>query len=127
MPYEHQRAFYRIEYPGPARPTLTLGREQYPVVDCSESGLRYELPSSAPLPSTGTRLAGTLRFKRGQEVEVAGTVTRLYGDTVALRLEGKGIPFSFILDEQQYLRRNFLRHLVGEEEGQGDGAGGGAG
>ncbi len=118
MSYEHQRSFYRISYPGPARPTLVIDGRDFHVVDCSESGLRYELTARDPLPPTGTAVQGTLRFKRGQEVEVAGTVTRYYGDTVALRLTGDGIPFGIILDEQQYLRRNFLRHLTGSGEGE---------
>lgn len=121
MSYEHQRAFYRISYPGPARPTLTIDGRGFDVVDCSESGLRFELGARDSLPTPGSTLRGTVRFKRGTEVEVTGTVTRHFGDTVALRLTGDGIPFSIVLDEQQYLRRNFLRHLAGDGEADGEG------
>ena len=116
MSYEHQRSFYRISYPGPARPVLAVGDRSFAVVDCSESGLRYELTARDPLPAPGTTIQGTVRFKRGQEVEIVGAVARHYGDTVALRLKGDGIPFRLILDEQQYLRRNFLRHLTGDDD-----------
>lgn len=115
MPFEHQRSFYRISYPGPARPVLSVEGRSFDVVDCSESGLRYELKARDPLPPAGTTVQGTVRFKRGREVDVVGRVARHYGDTVALSLQGDGIPFRLILDEQQYLRRHFLRHLSGDD------------
>lgn len=115
MPYEHQRSYYRISYPGPARPVLDVDGQSFAVVDCSESGLRYELTGRDAFPPTGSTVRGTIRFKRGRELEIVGSVARHYGDTVALSLQGDGIPFGLILDEQQYLRRNFLRHLSGDE------------
>lgn len=94
---------------------LSVEGRSFDVVDCSESGLRYELKARDPLPPAGTTVQGTVRFKRGREVDVIGRVARHYGDTVALSLEGDGIPFRLILDEQQYLRRNFLTHLSGDD------------
>jgi len=114
--HQHQRAFYRIQYPGPARPRLeTTSGSELEVFDCSESGLRYVLPPGTEPPALGTAIAGVVRFQTGAEVEVHGTVTRLHEDSVAVRLTREAIPFRVILDEQQYLRRNFLRHLDGRD------------
>ncbi len=52
-----------------------------------------------------------VRFRDGVDVEVEGTVARVYGRSAALRFEGSAIPFSVIMSEQHYLRRRYMMHL----------------
>jgi len=110
MTDDNQRARYRIDYPRPARPTLRVGDASLEVVDCSESGLRFELVRGAEPPPPGTRVRGTVRFVSGDEVEIEGYVTRTGADGVAVRFTEKPIPFRTVLEEQKYLRSHFLGH-----------------
>jgi hypothetical protein len=41
-----------------------------------------------------------VRFRRADEVEVSGTVSRKQGSTYVLILEGDGPPYAAILEEQ---------------------------
>lgn len=97
-----RRSLYRIIYPLLERPTLEVGRGLYEVVDCSESGLRYEVRGRRP-PPVGTQLGGTLKFRRGDHVTVTGEVIRVTAGTVVLALDPP-ISFADILAEQRYLR-----------------------
>ena len=47
-------------------------------------------------------MAGTIRFRRGEEVAVRGTVVRLDGREVAVKLE-QGIPLRVVMEEQRFL------------------------
>ena len=112
MPLENRRGFYRIPYPANARPRLLVDAPGpahlvYEVIECSERGLRIQvLDNWAPLP--GSPLSGTLHFARGGETHVAGTVSRIQGDEVAVTLSRRAIPLSDILAEQLYLRNQGL-------------------
>jgi hypothetical protein len=101
---ESRRALYRITYPLSERPFFDLGRLSFAIVDCSEQGLRYEVLGRA-LPAVGSRVGGTIRFRRGVEAEVTGEVTRARAGLVVLLLDSPGIRFSDILLEQRYLRK----------------------
>src|SRR5262249_32986050 len=103
MPFLSRRAVYRIVYPVDERPTFEIGRFVYEVIDCSERGIRYETKDRR-VPEVGTPLGGTVQFRRGAEVEITGEVIRTLDAAVVLILDGLGIPFSEILDEQRYLR-----------------------
>jgi hypothetical protein len=105
--HPHQRGRFRIEYPRQDRPALVLVDQTLEVVDCSESGFRYVLPSGEPVPEIGSEVHGLLRFRGGKELKVEGVVTRLFGPTVAVHLTDAEIPFSVILREQQSLRRRY--------------------
>lgn len=99
-----RRALYRIAYPMAERPTFSIGRYAYEVLDCSERGLRYTVKNRR-IPSVGTPVAGVLVFRReGASVEITGEVIRARGDVVVLALDEPGIPFSHIIAEQRYLR-----------------------
>lgn len=108
MPVENRRGFYRIPYPADARPHLLVdtpgpARLVYEVLECSERGLRIQVRDNwAPLP--GSPLSGTVHFARGTETQVAGTVTRVQGDEVAVTLSRRPIPLGEILAEQLFLR-----------------------
>lgn len=108
MTVENRRGFYRIPYPPDARPRLLVDAHGpahlvYEVIECSERGLRIQVRDNwAPLP--GSPLAGTMHFARGGEAYVAGTVTRVQGDEVAVALTRRPLALSDILAEQLYLR-----------------------
>ena len=110
---QSRRAVYRITYPIPARPSLIVGEDKYPIVDCSELGLRYEAPPSHR-PDVGSTTEGVIHFRRGVELPVAGEVVRLQDGTVALWFGRMGIPFGEIIAEQKYLRASGF--VLGEPE-----------
>ena len=100
---ESRRAHYRVTYPMAERPSFEMGRNRYEVVQCSERGLRYEVPDSR-FPALGSEVGGVIQFRRGTRVEVVGEVTRAHSGEAVLFLRMRGIPFSEMLLEQQYLR-----------------------
>jgi hypothetical protein len=104
MSNPNHRLYFRIRYPSEARPRLVLGSHICEVLDCSEKGVRFratELLRAVP----GERLEGKLRFPRGEQLVVRGSVVRIEEDRIALELSGRGVPFGVILQEQLYLRR----------------------
>jgi hypothetical protein len=117
MPTENRRGFYRIYFPAEARPRLLLdapGGGQpgavhtvCEVLECSERGLRFATPARWAQPAVGAVVSGLLAFARGVDVRVAGTVTRVGAEDVALLLNRQGIPLGTILDEQRWLRASF--------------------
>ncbi|HEU4628484.1 MAG TPA: PilZ domain-containing protein [Gemmatimonadaceae bacterium] len=111
MDVENRRGYYRIHFPAEARPRLLLDSpgSVHPVgevIECSERGLRFAVPTRWLLP-VGTSVSGRVLFLRGAEAHVAGTVIRMQQDEVALMLGREGIPLSVILDEQRYLRSRY--------------------
>lgn len=105
--WPHDRSYYRIEYPRRARPILELDEVEYPVVDCSENGIRFK--SGGVAFQKGDPVTGVIRFRGRGETKVAGSVVRVQEGHVALLLEEAGIPFPIILAEQRYLRANYIR------------------
>lgn len=108
MDVENRRGSYRIQFPADARPRLLLDSpgSVHPVcevIECSERGLRFHVPTRWLLP-VGTAVSGRVLFPRGAEARVAGTVVRMQQDEVALMLGREGIPLATIIDEQRYLR-----------------------
>lgn len=106
--YEFERAHFRIQYPEPARPVFVPGdaADAFPVVDCSEQGLRYR-PRGRGVPPLGARARGTVRFHDGVEIPVSGTVVRVQNREVAVHLTDSSIPWNVLLREQLFLRRKF--------------------
>ena len=117
MPTENRRGFYRIYFPAEARPRLLLdapGGSQAggvhsvaEVLECSERGLRFATPDRWPQPPVGAMVSGLLAFARGVDTRIAGTVTRVGPEGVALLLNRQEIPLGTILDEQRWLRARF--------------------
>jgi hypothetical protein len=91
-----------VTYPIAERPSFEIGRSKYDILQCSERGLRYEVPDRR-FPTLGGEIGGVIHFRRGARVEVAGEVTG-HGGEVVLFLRLQGIPFAEMLLEQQYLR-----------------------
>jgi hypothetical protein len=92
-----------VTYPLVERPLFEVDGATYQVVQCSERGLRYEV-SDGGIPAIGDKVRGTVRFRRGSSVQVTGEVSRAQAGEVVLILHQRGIPFSDMLLEQQYLR-----------------------
>ncbi len=103
MDYPHRREYFRVQYPTVARPRLEMEGESYAVVDISERGLRYKATDS--FPEAGREIAGIIYFKRGDFVEVRGTVLRAVDGQVSCQLT-TGVPFKIIIDEQRYLNEH---------------------
>jgi hypothetical protein len=53
----------------------------------------------------GDEVEGVVRVRRGAEIRVLGTVVRVEGREVALRLI-VAVPLRVVLDEQRYLREH---------------------
>lgn len=102
MEWPHPREHYRIEYPTAARPVFIEGIIDREVVDLSEQGMRIRLADGETIEQ-GAPVEGTVRFRRGEEVKVAGTVVRVDGRDAAVHL-AVGVPLRIIIDEQRYLR-----------------------
>jgi len=102
MPHS-RRNHYRVTYPFVERPALEAGRWSFEVVECSESGLRYD-PGERRVPSVGSQIAGKITFRCGETIDVIGEVVRLQEGLVALVLQAPGIPFAIVMREQRYLR-----------------------
>jgi hypothetical protein len=101
--FQHsRRAVYRVVYPIRERPTFTIEFDSYPVIDCSELGLRYLAPADHK-PEVGTTISGRVHFRRGSEVPVTGEVVRVDDGTVALWFRSQAIPLSEMLAERTYL------------------------
>lgn len=77
----------------------------YAVIDACESGIRYQLGTIRP--SVGSRVAGTVLFRRGARVKVEGTVVRVVDGYAAVHLDPPGIPLKIMLDEQRFLLRHY--------------------
>ena len=104
--YSAERQYYRIRYPIPARPRLTIEGRTYDVLDCSERGVRYQAPP-AEHPEPGSVVRGRVTFGRRAEADVAGVVVRLQGDHVVLHLTLEPIPLATVLAEQRYLLEHY--------------------
>jgi hypothetical protein len=100
--YEFEREHYRIEYPGAARPRFLVGGEEREVLDLCEQGLRYRAGEDEQR-AIGDEIEGIVRFRRGEQVQVLGTVIRLVDREVALQLT-VGVPLRMVLEEQRYIR-----------------------
>lgn len=100
-PFQHsRRAVYRVVYPVRERPTFIVGAESFSVIDCSELGVRYQVPE-AHRPGVGITVAGRMRFSRGLEVPVSGEVVRVQDGTVALRFRTEAIPSAEMVAERE--------------------------
>ncbi len=114
----NDRESYRIVYPELGRPHLrviTSSAHPASVLECSEGGLRFSVPTTwprvvvgavvranvefAPSPRAGSRRGGG----PGLLVSVKGRVVRTEGRIAVVHLDRPGIPFSVLLREQRAL------------------------
>ena len=103
MSLDNRREFYRIPFPRTERPRMVVGTTIAEVIECSERGLSYRPVGDDG--GVGDVVEGRLRFPRGVELPIRGEVVRVRDDRVAVELQGSGIPFAVIFQEQLRLRR----------------------
>ena len=106
MPFDHDRAFYRLQYPPQAAPAFVSAGVTHRVVDMSEGGFRYA-PAVEPIPLAGAKLVGVLKFEVEDDLKVEGTVVRYQGGEVAVNCAMHPIPLGIVLREQRRLRQRF--------------------
>jgi hypothetical protein len=99
----NRREYYRIPYPVTERPRLVLGTAIHEVLDCSETGIRFEADDPASL-QVGAPVQGRLRLRCGADLRVQGEVLRQDGEVVTASLDAAGVPLGTILKEQYHLR-----------------------
>jgi hypothetical protein len=100
--FDFEREHYRVVYPDGVGPTFVGPEFAREVIDLSESGLRYHA-ARGETRAVGDEVDGTVRLRRAGELRVLGTVVRVTGREVALKLLA-GVPLRVVLDEQRYLR-----------------------
>ena len=103
MAFDNRREYYRIPFPETERPRVVVGLSISEVIECSERGLSYR--PAADSGDVGDLLEGRILFQRGVELPIRGEVVRVGDDRVSLSLQGTGIPFAVIFQEQLHLRR----------------------
>lgn len=99
------REYHRIRFPISERPTFLYENRAYAVIDVSVRGVRYAAPNG-PFPTLHDPIEGILRFRRGAQVKIAGTVVRVQNNHVALHLD-RDISFAILLAEQRYLHARY--------------------
>jgi hypothetical protein len=106
MPFSHERSYYRLTFPMNEHPEFCVGALAMPVLECSERGVRYA-PAPGHTPAVGDRISGVVRFKRGGDVEVVGTLSRAQGSSLVIVFNPPGIPFGVLMAEQRYLLAHY--------------------
>ena len=106
MSFDHNREFYRLQYPPQAAPRFVCAGVAHRVVDIGEGGFRYA-PATQPVPLAGETISGVLEFPEDDPLEVQGTVVRLQGGEVAVKCAPRPIPLALVLSEQRRMRRRF--------------------
>ena len=105
MAHQHDREFFRLQYPPPAAPKFVMDGVTYRIVDIGEGGFRYAAPEDAP--ATGQTVKGVIEFEDHDPLAVEGTVVRTQAGEVAVRCPPRSIPLSVVIREQQRVRRRY--------------------
>ena len=116
MSYSQERQYYRLSFPLQERPHFQVGNVAMPIIECSERGFRYE-PAAPHAPEVGDEISGRIKFRRGTEVAVAGTITRRQDATLVLVLDSPGVPFAVLMAEQRHLRRHYPERFAPRASG----------
>jgi len=99
MTEQAKRAHTRIQFLL-VGPLLKANGRTYDIVDLSQGGVRFKMAKN-PAPSVGAMLRGTIVFRPGKTVDIAGRVLRVSREHAAAKLD-VGVPFQTILAERHY-------------------------
>ncbi len=103
-----QRSEFRIVYPLPARPVVTLGTRRASVLDLSERGMRVDQRSLESPLAVGERVVGVLRLAQRKDHRVEGSVLRVDELSAVVQFDDDfRVVLSSIFQEQRYLRSRF--------------------
>ena len=104
QPAVQRRERFRLDYPVGDRPEFHDETGVYPVVDLSETGMCLEsTPTGWKGASPGQPAAGRIFFRYSAATDVAGTVVRHDGGTVAISFASLLLPWAIILSEERVL------------------------
>jgi hypothetical protein len=104
MNYPSERVHYRIQYPTAARPRIVIEGQSFDVIDLSERGVRFRMDEGSSF-AVGDEIAGIIRLRASEPVEVGGVVLRVVARDVAAKLD-VGIPLRTIIEQQRFLREH---------------------
>ncbi len=105
MTHQHDREFFRLQYPPPAAPKFVMDGVAYRIVDIGEGGFRYAAADGAP--AAGPTVKGVIEFEDQDPLEIEGTVVRTQAGEIAVRCPPRSIPLSVVIREQQRVRRRY--------------------
>ena len=106
MPFDHDRQFYRLQYPPEAAPRFICYAVDHTIIDIGEGGFRYAL-AAPPGPQVGEEVKGTIEFPEEGPLEVEGVAVRIGGGDIAVHCKVRPIPLAIVLREQRRLRRRY--------------------
>ena len=97
-----RRNYARIVYKPKIRPRLTIGANQFEVLDINEGGMRFENLDQVKLDE---RLNGSMRLLNGIAVDIDGKIEWQENDEVGVSFEFL-IPSAVIEKEQRHIILN---------------------
>ena len=106
MPFDHDREFYRLQYPPQAAPRFRSDGVEHRVIDIGEGGFRYAVSGGA-VPVRGDPVKGTLEFDDEDPLEVEGVMVRFRDGEIAVHCNKRSIPLALVLREQRRVRRHY--------------------
>ena len=107
MPFDHDRAFYRLVYPPQAAPYFVADSGlRHRIVDIGEGGFRYS-HDSGPAPLPAETVKGKIEFPEESALDVIGVVVRYSVGEIAVHCKTRPIPLAVVLREQRRLRRKY--------------------
>jgi hypothetical protein len=86
MSHQHDREFFRLQYPPPAAPKFVMDGMAHRIVDIGEGGFRYAAEDGAP--AAGPTVKGVIEFEDQDPLEVEGSVVRTQAGEVDSPVRG---------------------------------------
>lgn len=102
---DHNRDFFRVEFPRTYYPIIHLEDGQYDVVDVSECGVRFKKSKDKRF-SENEDLVAIIQFPDGDIYDCSGQVIRMNEYDVSMSLSNP-LPLKKIRSEHLYLLNNF--------------------
>lgn len=105
----HPRSHFRIRFPQADRPRLSVGKDEYSVVNLSESGA--SLVAGGASQSWQSVVPVRLVFRDGVECQTTASVLRVEGSEMIIQFE-KLIPQPMIIAEQRRLLQRYPKEAL---------------